>query len=155
MFSTAWRTTLMALSREEPLPVPMVLYLVCIGGCGWYVEDVMVSVRRRRRRRRRGVLVRKVLKPTQYMYHSQDSKIPPNSAVGRLLMETVSMVPQIDSSHFDRRLTQPYRYTVLVKKGCELVAILRDYFMKTKSQTHRDCIIAKFTTVLSRSSRTV
>ena len=34
--------------------------------------------------------------------------------------------------------------TVLVKKGCKLVAILRDYFVKTKSQTHRDCIIAKF-----------
>ena len=32
----------------------------------------------------------------------------------------------------------------LSKKGCELVAILRDYFVKTKSQTHSDCIIAKF-----------
>ena len=32
----------------------------------------------------------------------------------------------------------------LSKKGRELVAILRDYFVKTKSQTHRDCIIAKF-----------
>ena len=33
---------------------------------------------------------------------------------------------------------------VLVKKGCKLVAILHDYFVKTKSQTHHDCIIAKF-----------
>ena len=32
----------------------------------------------------------------------------------------------------------------LSKKGCEFVAILRDYFVKTKLQTHRDCIIAKF-----------
>ena len=32
----------------------------------------------------------------------------------------------------------------LSKKGCELVAILHDYFVKTKSQTHCDCIIAKF-----------
>ena len=34
----------------------------------------------------------------------------------------------------------------LSKKGCELVAILRDYvyFVKTKLQTHHDCIIAQF-----------
>ena len=32
----------------------------------------------------------------------------------------------------------------LSKKGCKLVVILRDYFVKTKSQTHRDCIITKF-----------
>ena len=32
----------------------------------------------------------------------------------------------------------------LSKKGCELVAILRDYFVETKLQTHCDCIIAKF-----------
>ena len=38
------------------------------------------------------------------MYHSQDGKIPPNSAVGRLLMETVSMVPQIDSSQFEQMM---------------------------------------------------
>ena len=37
-----------------------------------------------------------------------------------------------------------YMYSTCQKKGCELVAILRDYFVETKSQTHRDCIIAKF-----------
>ena len=46
--------------------------------------------------------MRKVVKRTQYLYHSQDGKIPPNSAVGRLLMETVSIVPQIDSSQFEQ-----------------------------------------------------
>ena len=46
-------------------------------------------------------------------------------------------------------------YDTCQKKGCELVAILRDYFVKTKLQTHRDCSIAKFATVLSRSSQTV
>ena len=48
--------------------------------------------------------MRKVVKPTQYLYHSQDGKIPPNSAVGRLLMETVSIVPQIDSSQFEQMM---------------------------------------------------
>ena len=32
----------------------------------------------------------------------------------------------------------------LSKKGCELVTILCDYFVKTKSQTHCDSVIVKF-----------
>ena len=44
---------------------------------------------------------------------TQDGKIPPNSTVGRLLTETVSMVPQIDSFQFEQsELTQPCRYSV-------------------------------------------
>ena len=50
------------------------------------------------------MLVRKEVKPTQYLYHSQDGKIPSDSAAGRLLMETVSMVPQIDSSQFEQMM---------------------------------------------------
>ena len=46
-----------------------------------YVEDVMVSVGEEKEE----VLVREVVTPTQYMYHaiyhSQDGKIPPDSAV--------------------------------------------------------------------------
>ena len=38
----------------------------------------------------------------------------------------------------------PCKIRYLSKKGCKLVAILCDYFVKTKSQTHRNCIIAKF-----------
>ena len=40
------------------------------------------------------------VKPTQYMYHSQDGK----DAVGLLLMETVSMVAQGDSSQFEQMM---------------------------------------------------
>ena len=60
--------------------------------------------------------MRKEVKPTQYMYHSQDGKIPPNSAVGRLLMETVSMVPQIDSSQFEQMMNSAMQvyYSVMV-----------------------------------------
>ena len=43
----------------------------CDGKCG-----------KEKEKEKEGVLVRKEVKPTQYMYHSQDGKIPPNSAVG-------------------------------------------------------------------------
>ena len=86
----------------------MVLDLVCIGGCG------RCHGKCGEEKENEGVLVRKVVKPTQYLYHSQDGKIPPNSAVGRLLMETVSMVPQIDSSQFEQMLNSamPVYYSV-------------------------------------------
>ena len=80
-----------------------------------YVEDVMVSVGEEREKKKEGVLVRKEVKPTQYMYHSQNGKIPPNSAVGRLLMETVSIVPQIDSSQFEQMMNSAMQvYTSLI-----------------------------------------
>ena len=49
------------------------------------MEDVIVSMGKEEEKEKERVLVRKEVKPTQYLYHSQDGKIPPNSAVGRLL----------------------------------------------------------------------
>ena len=80
------------------------------GGCGECGRQVAAVCGRcdgkcreeKKEKEKERVLVRKEVKSTQYMYHSQDGKIPPDSAVGRLLMETVSMVPQIDSSQFEQ-----------------------------------------------------
>ena len=46
------------------------------------------------------------------------------------------------------------QYMYLSKKGYELVAILCDYFVKTKSQTHRDSIIANFTNSVNTYAHT-
>ena len=48
----------------------------------------------------------------------------------------------------------PCKIRYLSKKGCELVATFCDYFVKTKLQTHRDCIIVKFASSVTTYAHT-
>ena len=95
-----------------------------------YVQDVIVSRGgggggggREMRRRRRGNEDEEKEAMVHPVCYPQDGKIPPNSAVGRLLMETVSMVPQIDSSHFEQMMNSAMQVII--------VGVVRSYGVYT------------------------
>ena len=69
--------------------------------------------------------------------------LPPSLSSLSDLHLTVECLASAGKHKTDPQLKKS-RLRYLSKKGCELVAILRNNFVKTKSQTHRDCIIAKF-----------